>query len=529
MDRVLVNMSGNVLEVYAYFAQYNVKISYLYGSTEGEQACPAYYGMADSEGLVVKSPVLKDYAADKYIVTANQGDEITVVYTALENLSFSVDNGTESSSLEGEGSESNPYLISSAADYRYFATQVNGGNDFSGKYIRLEANVDMNGAAFSVGKSANPPANSDLLYTVNYAFAGTFDGNGHVLKGRNGSGAYNAYFGAITGTLKNLIVLGDINLTAGRLAGIVAVLKDGTVENCVNYVNITGTIVELGGIAAANWGGNVVGCVNYGSVTRTGAVTATNYTYGGIVAHNAGGGRVEDCVNYGTVTCSNGKQTGGIVGLNESGCSVLNCVNRGEVISSVTGDPQPAQASIDVGGIVGRNAGTIGSCSNYGNVTNSSGNRTGGIAGYCVGGTIDGCINYATVNGYSVVGGILGNAENNTPVSTVTNCKNYGNVSSTVLGVAGGIVGYAKGLIENCVNEGDVHGAGDLIGGIAGSIQMANGKVDGCTNRGTVTGGNYVGGIAGDAEQNGVCLNNGNYGNVSGTDCVGGVLGGIKG
>ena len=98
----------------------------------------------------------------------------------------------------------------------------------------------------------------------------------------------------------------------------------------------------------------------------------------------------------------------------------------------------------------------------------------------------------------------------------------------TTAATAGGIAGFAKGKIENCVNYGRVSGAGD-IGGIAGSVQNVNGAVVNCVNEGSVDGGeeNSVGGIAGDVQQSGTVTGCTNKGAITGTDYIGGIVGNV--
>jgi len=53
---------------------------------------------------------------------------------------------------EGKGMESNPYLIKDLADFQLFAEYVNGGNSFEGKCFKLEADIDMTGQSFQIGR-----------------------------------------------------------------------------------------------------------------------------------------------------------------------------------------------------------------------------------------------------------------------------------------------------------------------------------------------------------------------------------------
>ncbi len=106
-------------------------------------------------------------------------------------------------------------------------------------------------------------------------------------------------------------------------------------------------------------------------------------------------------------------------------------------------------------------------------------------------GLVENCRNYADVTGYSCwVGGIVGSQVLG---GKVRNCYNAGNIMTCYMHV-GGIVGSGQGLVENCVNTGDVkaislitnysttlHGAGGIMGGVNGLCTISN-----CQNFGTI-------------------------------------------
>ena len=65
----------------------------------------------------------------------------------------------------GNGTETNPYLITSATDWVNLAVDVNTGTSYSGVYFKQTANISITGC---VGDEA-------------HAFSGTFDGNGYTI------------------------------------------------------------------------------------------------------------------------------------------------------------------------------------------------------------------------------------------------------------------------------------------------------------------------------------------------------------
>ena len=138
-----------------------------------------------------------------------------------------------------------------------------------------------------------------------------------------------------------------------------------------------------------------------------------------------------------------------------------------------------------VGGVCGRNDGTVTNCYNTGNVTGNS--TVGGVCGENYFGTVTNCYNTGSVTGSNDVGGVCG--YNN---RTVTNCYNTGSVEGTER--VGGVCGYNYGAtVTNCYNTGSVTGSND-VGGLCG---RNDGTVNNCYNTGSVTGSNDVGGLCG--------------------------------
>ena len=196
-------------------------------------------------------------------------------------------------------------------------------------------------------------------------------------------------------------------------------------------------------------------------------------------------------------------------------------------------------------------------------------NSVGSIVGYCEGSNIINCVNKATINANSFVGGIAGSV--NTlkvegviaRVSVISNCRNEGTINmvkandAEIGGIAGaikdecevvdcenhgaftsslsdgywgqylgGIVGYSNGrLIKNCVNTSPVSSTGQNVGGIAG---YSRGEVSGCRNSGEVSSSSYyVGGIVGGIQYATLsnCVNTGNV--SSSVNGAGGITGSV--
>ena len=200
---------------------------------------------------------------------------------------------------------------------------------------------------------------------------------------------------------------------------------------------------------------------------------------------------------------------GGIIG--EGAKLIENCTNN----ANVTGYNM-------VGGIVGNNSQLL-NCTNTGNVNNITGRAwshggTGGIVGN-TSYNIENCVNYGTVSGVTIIGGILGY---NGSEKTINNCSNYGNVvltGTSTQSSAGGIVGKNASKIEinNSFNQGNTEGKG-TTGGIGGIIGLASSNdwttniesnINNCFNTGIIKYNDYndiSGGIVG--QQGNFCATN---------------------
>ena len=147
----------------------------------------------------------------------------------------------------GDGSEADPFLIQTAAQLAFLAQEVNAGKDYTGKYVSLACDLDLNDIEWTpIGNGTS-------------SFSGVFDGNGHrivnlkITEGmqfvtENSVGEFSQYTTGLFGScfnsiIKNLTVhnatitihnaMEQSVLTAGVLAGTVE--SDATVE----FSNIT--------------------------------------------------------------------------------------------------------------------------------------------------------------------------------------------------------------------------------------------------------------------------------------------------
>ncbi len=363
----------------------------------------------------------------------------------------------------------------------------------------LGADIDMSG-------KAQEPIGS---YSV--PFSGTFDGAGHTVKGLNvrASGAVG-FFGAVSGTVKNLTVEGAVTNTFiaqnaetkldGKYpgtGGIVGVLLSGaTLENCVSRASVSGP-GNVGGVVGVlyNFGLHTVtvkDCINEGTLSsefgNCGGVFARVY----VASAAEPAARISGCVNRAdlSLTSEDRNRLGGIAGYvrTEAGEVLIeHCTNDGDIYASnsfATGANMPY-----AGGIAARvemvtettAAVSFAKCVNNGKVESPT--CSGGIVSYfdrapaCTekATNISECANYGDVIGTRFAGGILAYSYvRNTTGGTagIYNCLNMGSVKNESCGA--GILGRQYGMsIKNCYNGGTVvanTGFGAIVGKAEGAV-----------------------------------------------------------
>lgn len=367
----------------------------------------------------------------------------------------------------GNGSEEQPYLISTAADLAQLSANVKAGTTYSGKYFRMTAHIILNENVLA----SDGTLNGGTFYgwkpigvSNNYYFSGNFDGDNHTISGIyiNQGTSYQGLFGSVVnGTIKNIGVVDSYIKGSSYTGGIVGKCL-GTVTNCFISGSVNGTKDRIGGIAGYI-SGTVANCSSSGIIT--GGSNDTSPTYGGgIVGSAAASATVTDCFNSSSIYGNN--EVGGIVGKNEG--TVTNCQNSG----SITAGGQ-------IGGIVGFNSGTVQYCYNTGAINHSK-HAAGGIAGYNQGlnGTalIQYCYNLGSVTGgkNQCIGGIVGRNQANNGSAQVLYCYNTGIVYGG--NHVGGLVGHNHNskskdtdicLVQYCYNASGISpktGGGGCVG-----------------------------------------------------------------
>lgn len=289
------------------------------------------------------------------------------------NPAMILTNDTQASgSLSGSGtSESDPYLISNAADLKKFIDMVNS-NAQSGTYFKLNADLTINTATWT------PIGRGDLL-----TFNGIFDGNNKTIRGQLKAGSNPpssfGFFGHIyNGTVTNLKMAADVTYSESNSSAEVNVgsiagrCTNGSITSCTNSGRIDGGkytgnnnyLTDTGGIVGNTYSGSVSNCTNSGDVEGTDCDETASYSQtGGIIGAAGSSATLTNCTNNGTVTggkaAENYSCTGGIAGFSYS---ITNCTNTGDVKQTAGGN------GFVIGGISGYLNGAMHQCSNSGEI-----------------------------------------------------------------------------------------------------------------------------------------------------------------
>lgn len=360
-----------------------------------------YVEIKDSKGQPVPEEIIKknkntltiyysteNYPLDDYTLASYTFNIIATDYNeGSKTVNFSVIRFPTSETEDG--SASHPFVIKKldkdekGIDLKLFSECVNAGISFKDEFFKLGTDLDYKGIAYiPIGGKYD---NEDRF------FEGTFDGDGHTIKGVNISSS-----------------TGDVGLFGGISKG--AVIKNLTLDNA----SITGLNVT-GGIVGCNTGGIITNCHVTSSVTiKAKDSSGERERFGGIVGNNGYYEKVgtekkvgtEDNVLCGTVShCSSAatlqganRLVGGIAGNNEPGCTLINNVVVGANISANS------------------NYGAIAGCNNGGNLGHN-------YYADCTGTNIGGC-DGADTNGAELAIALYDTKDNATTISNNTGKHN---------------------------------------------------------------------------------------------------------
>lgn len=355
----------------------------------------------------------------------------------------------------GNGSQRHPWVLRTVAQLEAFARSVNQGNAYSGKRIRLAADLDLGGKVWTpIGFYRNG---------VRRPFKGTFDGNGHALRGlRIDAPAADmaGLFGVLEGASVQNLRIEDVSISGGANLGAVAGLAVQTeLRNC----SVSGSV--LGGESTGGLIGKASECRLRG-VGFSGTVKSSASGVGGLVGSM-----------FGTLLMD-ADVRGEILGVDNVG-GLVGSMCEGEVRQVGTHDLE-VKGRKEVGGLVGFLSDMGGLRESCFKGAVSGKDNTGGLAGWVESGRVIGCSVSGHVLGWERTGGISGQWGQ----GMVRRCSVDASISGTL--DVGGLVGrMEKGAAEGCEIQGYVEG-GDAVGGLVGSLKA--GTFERCVVLGGVKG-----------------------------------------
>ena len=247
--------------------------------------------------------------------------------------------GTAWGALSGTGTSADPFTIATLADLQEFRDAVNGGNNYSGKYIKLTADIDLNNEEWE------PIGGPQFWKNV---FKGNFDGDGHTVSNlkvvKTADGSYAGFFGHLEGgSIRNLTIHNADVSGVDNCAAVVGLPYTGTVDNCkvTGLIKITASGYDVGGIGGGYYG--IYGTISNCEVSGTEGSSIYGKNAGGIAGYlgeGVTGGKIISCKVDGVrIGAPNGSNVAGIIGMPQYGNIISNCtVGASTVIVSSGND-----------------------------------------------------------------------------------------------------------------------------------------------------------------------------------------------
>ena len=232
--------------------------------------------------------------------------------------------------LAGEGTEENPFLINNLEELILFRDEVNAGNDYDGKYVKLTADIDL------ASETNWTPIGVNGSHANKYTFRGYFDGNNKTISNLNITDETTApadmlgLFGHVHGdgmnntlepSVKNLTLI-NVNISSTDANSRIGGLAGNPYTCYIKNVHVSGTI------SGGKWTGGLAGnCYAlFEDCSFTGIVNSNNQA-GGIAG--AGDARVYNSKVVADITAN--YWAGGIVGNGQEGTSVVGCYVDGTI------------------------------------------------------------------------------------------------------------------------------------------------------------------------------------------------------
>lgn len=229
---------------------------------------------------------------------------------------------------DGDGTEANPYLITTAQDIEDMTKKIGDGKTV---YFRLEEDIDMTGI------NHLPTMGSDGANYTNGTLH--FDGNNHVISNLTSIATsyefyYASLFGVFRGSVKNLGLV-DVNLKSGLgvagIGGYCAYTDPGTVDNVFVTGNIEGVGAYAGGIAGTNSAALTIS----NSYVIANVISDTKYV-GGLVGRGRSSITINNCYVAGKVETTSG--TASLVATTDKASGVSLTLNNVAAVNTGAAD-----------------------------------------------------------------------------------------------------------------------------------------------------------------------------------------------
>ena len=228
--------------------------------------------------------------------------------------------GSVDTEWDGSGTESNPYLIQSAAELAGLAQKVNNSESFEGMFFELTTDIDLAHIEWTSIGTIDKKAKkiwfitSEVYYENPVPFSGIFNGNGHTISNMyiEASEEGTGLFGCVNGVISNLsitdssISIVDSPVSVGLVIGYL--YDGGKVIDCSatqSSIGLAGwayleTIVDgyvAGGIVGDNAGGVISGSANSIGNDISDWISLQEIAIDAIVGKGGTGGSSEDTPN----------------------------------------------------------------------------------------------------------------------------------------------------------------------------------------------------------------------------------------
>lgn len=527
--------------------------------------------LAPAEGTLAKGvyyfAVLPQTFEKGFNVKAYKGDDAFVLRNVAS--AFTLDRsdivGSKAFGIEGEGTETSPYILKTPQDMVDMRSLAKLGGETWFKmansidmadvtnYIpvnydqNFERKIHFDGGGFTISnfsydKSKNG-ANYGSLFGVLYGSCRNLKVDNAKIVATNGCGVLGGYVGTTSkpavvenvtitnssvtnsgdrcggvcgtakeATFKNVSFQGTVTSTfvgEAKSGGFVGQTEtSATFENCSVDVVFTGAGTDIGGFAGKLLATNIFkGCKVKVTITSS---AAQKNRCGGFLGWNASANATfDDChvlsgssvKNVSGGTTSVNGNFGGFIGFGDTSNSVVEIKNCS------------AQADVD-GGVTAYNSCFVSSFGYISTVTitdsyakgylkSSTGNYTGGLVGY---------------------------SQNAGAVLKISGCHYEGNIEATG-GYVGGLVGGASGKVEikDSYSSGSVASKSKYVGGLIGASQNDNVVIEGCYSSSIVSSSSeQVGGLVGTTTNKISIIDSYSTGKVSGVNFTSGLIGIVK-